>query len=109
MITTELVAIILAVGGLLPLLISVAQQPQWSKKVRTVMSVAISILAGLVTYVAEFGLVFTSASSVVTIIVGVVLASAAAYKTIWKPAGVSPAIEAKTSPSDKDHPETLEG
>lgn len=102
MVTTEFVAIILAVGGLLPLLTAVVNQPQWSAKVRTWMSVAVSVLAGLVTYVAEFGLVLESPSSVVIAVVGIVLASAAAYKALWKPSGVAPSIEAATSKSEHE-------
>ena len=93
----ELIAIILAVGSLLPLLTSVIQQPRWSDKTRTAMAVGVSVLAGLVTYVTQFGLNVDSPSAIVIVVVGVVLAASTAYKTIWKPAGVAPAIEAKTS------------
>ena len=101
MINAQLVAIILAVGGLLPLLTSFVQQPRWGKRTRTIMSVAVSVLAGLVTYVTQFGLNWTDPSTAVVTIVGVILASSTAYKTIWKPSGVSPALEVATSP----HPE----
>lgn len=97
MVTTEFVAIILAVGGLLPILTSVVNQPQWSTRTRTIMSVLVSVLAGLVAYVAEFGFVLDSPSGIVATVVGVILASATAYKTLWKPIGVAPAIEVATS------------
>ena len=98
MVDPELVATILALGAALPLLTSVVQQPQWSASVRTWSSVAVSILAGLVAYVTQFGLDFSAPSTVVSTVIGVVLASAASYKTIWKPSGVAAAIENSTSP-----------
>lgn len=97
MIETELIAIILSVGSLLPLLIAVVNQPHWSAKVRTILSVAVSGLAGLVTYVTENGLEFDSASAVVVAVVGVILASVASYQSIWKPSGIARRIENATS------------
>lgn len=97
--STELVAIILSVGGLLPLLTSVVEQPQWSARTRTVMSVIVSIIAGIVTYVSAEGLHFESPSAIVATVVGVIITSAAAYKTLWKPTGTTQAIEDATSPS----------
>lgn len=96
---TEAIAIILAVGLLLPLLTSIVQQPRWSKRTRTILSVAVSIVAGVVTYVTANGLhlVPDQPSTIVVFIVGVILASATAYKTVWKPSGVSPAVERVTS------------
>lgn len=97
--STELVAIILSVGGLLPLLTSVVEQPQWSARTRTVMSVIVSIIAGIVTYVSAEGLHFESPSAIVATVVGVIITSAAAYKTLWKPTGATQAIEDATSPA----------
>lgn len=97
MIQTEIVATILAVGGLLPLLIAVVNQPHWSARTRTILAVIVSGLSGLVTYVTENGLVFESTSSVVTVVVGIILTSVTAYQTIWKPSGVARKIENITS------------
>lgn len=102
MVTTEFVAIVLAVGGLLPILTAVVNQPHWSTRARTIMSVLVSVLAGLVAYVAEFGFVVDSPSSIVATVVGVVLAAATAYKTLWQPTGVAPAIEAATSKTPQE-------
>lgn len=95
----EVVAIILAVGGLLPLLTSLVQQPRWSNRTRTVLAVIVSIIAGTVTYVTMNGLDIVSGqpSSIITVIVGVILAAATSYQTIWKPSGVAPKIENVTS------------
>lgn len=107
MIQTELVAIILSVGGLLPLLIAVVNQPHWSARVRTILSVAVSALAGLVTYVSENGLAFESASSAIAVVVGVILTTATAYQTIWKPSGVARKIENSTSPNSPNLEENI--
>jgi hypothetical protein len=95
--STDIVAIILAVGSLLPLLTSLAQQPNWSTKTRVAVGVGLSALAGLVAYVTQYGFNVNDWSDVVTFIVGVVLAAAAAYKTIWQPATIAGKIELATS------------
>lgn len=97
MIEADLVAIILAVGGLLPLLTAVAQQPQWSARTRTFIGVIVATIAGVVTYVTQFGLDLSKPSAIVTTIVGIILASVAAYQSIWKPSGISSKIENATS------------
>ena len=94
---TELIAVILSVGALLPLLTAVLQQPSWSDKTRTVAGIGVSALAGLVSYVSVNGLDFSTPSAIVASVVGVIIAAAASYRTIWKPSGVAPIIEAKTS------------
>ena len=96
--TEEIVTIILSLGTLLPLAISVVQQPRWSKELRTFLSVALSGFAGLVAYVAANGLSVGSASEVVIFVVGTILSSATAYKTIWKPSSIAGKIEDSTSP-----------
>lgn len=98
-----LIATILAVGPLVPLLTSVVNQPHWSSRQRTIMSVIVSIIAGTVVYTTEYGLDFSNPAMIVTAVVGVILASAASYKNIWKPAGVAPAIEIATSSKSKHH------
>lgn len=95
----ELIASILVIGSLLPLLISIVNQPQWSSRTRTIMSVGVSILAGVVAYVSENGLDFSTPSNIVATIVGTVLATSVAYRNIWKPTGVAHAIEFGTSPT----------
>ena len=106
MIQTEIVAIIMAVGGLIPLLTSVVQQPHWSARTRTIIGALVASLAGVVTYVTQFGLEITSTSTAVTVVVGVVLASVTAYQSIWKPSGVARTIEDATSVKSRD-PENL--
>lgn len=95
----ETASVILALGGLLPLLTAALEQPGWSARTRTWVSVAVSVLAGLVAYVTQNGLDFSSPSLIVTFLVGVTLASATSYKTLWKPSGVADKIENATSRS----------
>ena len=96
----QIVAIILAVGSLLPLLTSVAQQPHWSNRARVAVGVGLSLLAGLVTYVTQYGLEVDSWANLVTVVVGIILAAAAAYKTIWQPSQIAGKIELATSRTD---------
>lgn len=97
----ELIASVLAIGSLLPLLISAVNQPHWSSRTRTIMSVGVSILAGIVAYVSENGLDFSTPSNIVATLVGTILATSVAYRNIWKPTGVAQAIEYGTS---RTHP-----
>lgn len=96
--TAQLAGIIISVGALLPLLTSVVEQQTWSTRTRTIVGLCMSALAGLVTYVTQFGLNFSDPGTLVTTIVGVILASGAAYKTVWQPSGISGALEGGTSP-----------
>ena len=100
--TSTLAATILAVGGLLPVLIAVVQQPKWSAKTRSIMTVLVSGLAGLVTYVSTNGLNFGDVPTLVTTVVGIILASVASYESIWKKVGTTKAIELATSPSQTE-------
>lgn len=102
--TAQLASLIVAVGAALPLLTSLVEQPTWSTRTRTVVGVIMSILAGLVTYVTQYGLDFSNVAALVTTIVGIALASGAAYKTIWQPSGIAPALEGKTSPTPPPPP-----
>ena len=99
---TETVAIILAVGTLLPLLTSIIQQPKWSDRTRTLVGVGVSVLAGLVTYVSQYGLDVSSVSKIVSVVVGVILAAATSYKSIWKTSGVAQRLEVATTRGEPD-------
>lgn len=98
--TTEIVAIVASVGLLTPLLTAVVEQPQWSTRTRTALSVAVSIVVGIVTYIGTHGLVLDSPAAVVAVVIGVILASAAAYQTLWQPSGIARAVEHRTSPQE---------
>lgn len=114
---TEIVAIVMSFGTLVPLLTSVVQQPQWSARTRTFMGVGVATIAGAAAYVTQFGLSFGSPAEIVAVVVGVILASATSYQSIWKPSGITSRIETATSrtvvnpeeviPEDEGIPDTF--
>lgn len=92
----------LLAGFLTPLLTSVVQQPQWSSRVRTLVAVVASVIVGVVTLLAN-GSFNDGAQTVLSIVALVVVTSATAYKTIYVPAGIAPAIERATSKTPPQH------
>lgn len=83
-------------GVLTPLLTSIVQRPTWSKQKRTVIGVLVSIVVGLLTCLAD-GTLDNAATLLATVTV-VIVASAAAYKSLWQPSGVAPSLEHATTP-----------
>ena len=95
----------LLAGVLLPLLTSVVQQPKWTKRVRTIVAVVVSVVAAVVTLLAN-GSFNDGPQTVLTIVALVVATSATMYKTVYVPLGIAPAIENATSknpPYAPDH------
>jgi hypothetical protein len=86
-------------GVFTPLLTAIVQRPTWSAPKRTIIAVGISILLGLLTCLAD-GTIGKGATVVATV-AAVVMASAAAYKTLWKPVGVAGSIELATTPAPR--------
>ena len=84
---------LLAVGIFSPPAISVIQQSRFSPRLQSVIAFVFYIAIAAVTV----GLngVFSAANLFVAILV-VFLVGSAAYKNLWKPTGVAPAIEAAT-------------
>jgi hypothetical protein len=89
----------LIAGVLTPILVSLVQQPRWSEGLRAIVALAVAVVVGVLTVLANGG--FADASGSLGVIALVLVASNTAYKTFWKPTGVSPAIEAKTSPGNQ--------
>jgi hypothetical protein len=85
----------LLVGFFLPLAISAIQQADWSNPVRAAVAFVVCVLAGLGTVwlAGDF-----DTTDVVSSVLLVLVTALATYKGLWKPAGVTPAIEAATSP-----------
>lgn len=84
----------LIVGFLVPNLIAVIQQPKFSEGARAMVTALVSIAGGLgTTYFSDQFNLGDIAGSI--LVVGV--ASISFYKGFWKPTGVAPAIESKTS------------
>jgi hypothetical protein len=93
----------LVVGFLLPLVMSVINQPGWSGQVKSLLAFAASALAGVGTlYFAQHSDkdVPTWISTALLILV----TAQASYHGFHKPTGIAPTIEAKTSPSTSAQP-----
>jgi hypothetical protein len=86
----------LILGVLTPLVVAVVQQPRWGTRYRAVVAAVAAVIVGVVTVLANG--TWQDASGTLGIIALVLVASNTAYKTLWKPTGVAPLIEAKTSP-----------
>lgn len=86
---------LMAVGFFSPLVISVIQQSRWSARRQSVVAFVFYVIVAAVT--AWLNGIFTTVGIVTAVLVVFVIASTA-YRALWKPVGVAPAIEAVTSP-----------
>lgn len=94
----------LILGVLTPLLTAVVQQPRWSPRLRAIASAVVSVVVGVLTVLAN-GVDLSAwngdkAQITLGVVALVLVASNTAYKTLWKPTGVAPAIERATSKRD---------
>lgn len=87
----------LVIGALLPLVISVLQQPRFSSQTRSIITVVVCALGGLGT--AYFNGDFEAADITGSILI-VAVATITFYKGFFKPTGVSSAIENATSKTE---------
>lgn len=87
---------LLAVGFFSPPVISVIQQSRWSARTQSLVAFAFYLIVATVT--AWLQGIFTPTGIVVAVLV-VFISAGNAYKALWKPTGVSDAIEAATSPT----------
>jgi hypothetical protein len=86
----------LVVGFFMPPVQAVIQQTGWSDKLRAAVNFLVCVVAGA--GVAFFQGDFTGKRFVESSLV-VLVTAIAVYKGTWKPTGIAPAIEEKTSPS----------
>lgn len=84
----------LIVGFLAPPVIAVAQQPSWPDWLRSLVTVAFSVVAGTGTVWLTGN--FEPADLVSSVLL-ILVTSIAAYKGVWKPTTIAPKIEAATS------------
>jgi hypothetical protein len=87
----------LLVGVVAPLAVAIIQQPGWRPAMRAVVTVLCCLLlaAGTAYFTGAFnGRGYLSA--LLLVFVGAITA----YKGLWKPTGIAPAIETKTSPAN---------
>lgn len=100
----------LAAGLLLPGLISVVQQPHWSRPKRVAIAVVASVVLGTIAafisgqidvgQLLDFQNVPAALSVWLTTIGAVLTASQTAYESLWQPSGLSRLIELVTSGHD---------
>lgn len=88
---------LMAVGFFSPLVIAVIQQSRWSQRRQSVVAFVFYLAVAFVT--TWLNGIF-SAVGVVTAVLVVFVVAANAYKALWKPTGIAPAIQAATSPAD---------
>lgn len=86
----------LAVGFFSPPVISIIQQSHWSEKIQSLTAFGFYLAVALVTawLTGQF-----TAGGYIRLALLVFLTGAASYQALWKPTGVSPAIENATTPS----------
>jgi hypothetical protein len=84
---------LMAVGFFSPPIIAVIQQSRWSPRRQSVIAFLFYLVVAAVT--AWLNGIFSAVGLVTAILVVFVIASTA-YKNLWKPTGIAPAIEAAT-------------
>lgn len=91
----------LAVGFFSPPVISIIQQSRWSPRAQSLVAFGFYVVVAAVT--AWFAGLF-SIGDISRLALLIFLAAGTSYKTLWKPTGVSPAIENATSPTPEVAP-----
>jgi hypothetical protein len=84
---------LLAIGFFSPLVIAVIQQTRWSARQQSVVAFVFYVVVAAVT--AWLQGIFT-AFGLVTAFLVVFVTAATAYRNLWKPTGIAPAIENAT-------------
>lgn len=92
---SEVLTTAMVTGALLPILIAVGQQQEWSKTTRTLVAVATAAVSGILVAVTNGN---HDAGSIITSIITTIIATTATYQGVWQPAGVAGRVEAATSP-----------
>lgn len=84
----------LAVGFFSPPVISIIQQSKWSERRQSLVAFGFYLVVAVVT---AYVLGMFNTLDVLRLALLIFLAAGTSYKTLWKPTGVSPAIEAVTN------------
>lgn len=84
---------LLAVGFFSPLVIAVIQQSRWSPRRQAIVAFLFYLVVAAVT--AWLQGIFT-AFGIVTAFLVIFVTAATAYRNLWKPTGIAPAIQAAT-------------
>jgi hypothetical protein len=90
-----------ALGYVLPLAIAVINQPRWSGAVKALFMLLVATADGLGSayFNGEFG-----GKDIMTCILTAAVAIGVAYRTVWRPSGIAPGIEAATSTNARPAP-----
>lgn len=86
----------LAVGFFSPPVISTIQQSRWSARTQSLVAFSFYLVVAAVT---AYVLGLFAIGDIFRLALLIFLAAGTSYKTLWKPTGISPAIEAVTSKS----------
>jgi hypothetical protein len=92
--TSSLVQLALLIGFLLPHIISLVNQQHWSPGLKSIVAFGVCVVAAIVTVWAKGTLDLHHLSATLGIIY---LMARSSYAGLWKPLGVSDAIEASTT------------
>lgn len=87
----------LAVGFFSPPVISTIQQSRWSARTQSLVAFAFYLVVAAVT---AYVLGLFAIGDIFRLALLIFLAAGTSYKTLWKPTGISPAIERVTSPNN---------
>lgn len=87
----------LAVGFFSPPVISTIQQSRWSRRTQSLVAFGFYLVVAAVT---AYVLGLFAIGDIFRLALLIFLAAGTSYKTLWKPTGISPAIEAVTSPKN---------
>jgi hypothetical protein len=88
---------LLAVGFFSPLVIAIIQQTAWSARRQALVAFAFYLVVAAVT--AWLQGIFT-AFGLVTAFLVIFVTAATAYRNLWKPTGIAPAIQSATTVTD---------
>ncbi|BCW79019.1 hypothetical protein [Arthrobacter sp. NicSoilC5] len=87
----------LAVGFFSPPVISTIQQSRWSARIQSLVAFGFYLVVAAVT---AYVLGLFAIGDIFRLALLIFLAAGTSYKTLWKPTGISPAIERVTSPTN---------
>lgn len=94
------VAVYGLLSSLLPALIAVINRPHFPAWLKQIIMFVVAVIAGGVTYGLKNGWDFSSRAGIITALIGVWLATQAAYLVFWKQA-LAPAIESSINSGAK--------
>lgn len=95
-VTANVVVLGMVVGAFItPAVTAVVQNPTWSKRKRSLVAGAASVVTGVVAAAAAGQ--FTDPGNLVLTVAAVLVASEAAYEKLWQPTGAAGVIERATA------------